>query len=135
MDRVIVISRESVCLGDDCEDHNLKINIRETTTLNEIILDLFNRRYLASIDGGKATWVFKYHTQLLAVIAQEWDKPQYLVDKDIKINNLLNSCEKPELFFEYLAQINPDIVYKKLKYTVDDNNVFTGKIRNYINSL
>jgi len=134
MDRVIFINRESVCMGDDCEDHELEFKVNESTTLCELIIELFNMRYLASIGGGKATWVLRYKTQLLAVIAQEWDKPQYLVDENIKLYDLLNSCERIELFFEYLMQINPGIVYKKLMKAVENNNVSVGKVRDFISN-
>jgi hypothetical protein len=131
MNRNILINRESVCMGDDCENHELKIKINESTTLRELIINLINMRYLASIAGGKAVWVLKFHTQLLAVIAQEWNKPQYLVNANIKVYDLLNTCDKPELFFEYLMQINPNIVYQKLRKLIDNNIVVNGKVRDF----
>jgi hypothetical protein len=127
MNKHIYINRDSVCMGDDMESHEVKMEINESTKLCELILKIIEMRYLASIGGGKATWVLKYNNELLAIIAQEWREPKYLVNKEKKIYNLIGVCNKPEIYFEYILQENPDMVFEKLSNAINKGMEIKGK--------
>ena len=135
MVRYIRIRRESVCMGDDVMDHELEIGFDETSTLEDLIHTLLPKKhlprikFLPSISGDKATWVLTYNFQPLAVIAQEWEEPKYLVNKDEILLNIIDFCSHKTIDFQYLAQIDPDVVFKKLNQAINNNMEFTKKLR------
>ncbi len=111
----IRINRDSVCAGDDCISHEKEFEIKDDMTLSEFLeiqKDVFP---LASISGGKATWVLKGETYL-AVLAQQWSEPKYAADALSLIKDNLNKSDKyrGELHFHYYAQDNPIKVYNKI---------------------
>ena len=65
----LIVWRDSVCAGDDCDaPHELKLTVRDDT-LHDVVNELMRKRYLASVEGGKATWILEANRPL-AVVAQ-----------------------------------------------------------------
>ncbi len=52
----IIIRRESVCMGDDADNHALKYSIGISTKFSDIFKDLINRKYFPNISDGDAVW-------------------------------------------------------------------------------
>ena len=102
----IKVERDSVCAGDDGDaPHTQTFELNDGTTLEDTLKHIIGSRYLASIQGGKATWIV--HGKMpLAVVAQQWLEPKFLVDP-------LQEIPDRELFFEYCQQKDPDEVYEK----------------------
>lgn len=74
------------------------------------LLNKIKDEYLPrNIQGGKATWVVKSGDKPIAVIAQEWDEPRILHDGQIEESECLL------LHVEYLAQNDPEAIYKEYK--------------------
>lgn len=132
MNRTVFINRDSVCAGDDIDCHEIPYEISNDTTLINLLEDILKSNYLAHIYGGKATWVFKYNNELLAVVAQEWDEPKLLTAHDVKIVDLIGNSKKSVLHFEYLAQANPDQVFNNLSYVKKSRVTFLKRIRTYL---
>lgn len=128
----ISVLRESVCMADDLEEHKIIIKINRNTKLCDFLSCLLKTRFLALISGGKATWVLKLNDILLAVVAQEWDEPKYLVNRNKNVNEILNESPGGEVYFKYLAQINPEKTYQKLKKAVESNLQVAGSLREYL---
>jgi len=78
----IKADRDSVCAGDDCESHDRIFAAPLHATVADLV-DLATAVCpLASISGGLATWVVEaggYGGRPLAVIAQQWPAPRWLV--------------------------------------------------------
>ena len=88
--QTITIWRDSVAAGDDVfAPHELKIEIEENETIETTLGEILTRHYLASIQGGKATWIVVRKTALV-VIAQQWEKPQYLIEKTLRTKDVLD---------------------------------------------
>lgn len=104
----IYVERDSVCAGDDVDaPHAIVFEMFDGSTLREVLEAIRHHRYLASIQGGKATWVATGEFPL-AVIAQQWETPHFLLDPDTLANETIGA---KGLYFDYLAQIDPnDIV-------------------------
>ncbi len=101
----LLITRDSVHAGDDCEaPHARWINPQEIETLEAALRLLLHNGYLPSIAGGCATWIVR-GPQALAVIAQQWQEPRFLVNAQSTLVNL------EELRFVYLCQVDPELVF------------------------
>ena len=76
----IVIWRDSVAAGDDVDaPHELRIASPGHQSLDSLVTRIIQANYLASIAGGKATWILKSGERALAVVAQQWPAPCFLV--------------------------------------------------------
>ena len=85
----IIIWRDSVAAGDDFNPpHAKKIKADSNETIESVLEKILGIYYLPSIIGGKATWIVEGKFPL-AVVAQQWSKPFYLVDASTPIENLV----------------------------------------------
>ncbi|MFC4640484.1 hypothetical protein [Deinococcus hohokamensis] len=119
-------SRDSVSMGDDSsmEGHWRLLTFEENLPMSAVLGPPIHKM-LASIQGGQATWVIQLHEPLqapapplagrvrvtdVAVVAQQWPVPRLLVP-DFPVSQVGAGL----LFALYLAQQDPDEVYKELK--------------------
>ena len=110
----MIVWRDSVCAGDDGDaPHAWVLRMSRDTSLRDLIKVCLERRYLASISGGKATWILEA-TRPLAVIAQQWVEPRYLVAPATPIFSLIDVAANPHLHFRYRCQTDPDQVFASL---------------------
>lgn len=56
----IKVNRDSVCMGDDVEDHQISINLTENMTFEELFHELIKNKYLPQIHGNDIVWVLTY---------------------------------------------------------------------------
>lgn len=56
----ITISRESVCMGDDIEDHTLTYTIDSFTRFSDIFQGLRKKGYFPNISGNDVVWTLFY---------------------------------------------------------------------------
>lgn len=90
--------------GDDADPHVVEVPAGQP--LGEVVAGLLERRYLATVAGGQATWVLVGGGRALAVVAQQWAEPRYLVDPATPVGG--------SLLFRYLQQRDPEQVYAGL---------------------
>lgn len=53
----ITVSRQSVCMGDDIDDHTITYAIEQATTFSDLFRELIRQKYFPSIDGNDVVWV------------------------------------------------------------------------------
>lgn len=129
------IQRDSVCMGDDMLSHELEIVFNETISLSELVQLIIQNnslpriKYLPTISGDKATWVLTYNYRPLAVMAQEWEIPKYLVDKDERLLSFIDFGSHKPIEFQYLAQTDPQMVFERLEQAIQYKSHFDKKIR------
>ncbi|MDB6174886.1 MAG: hypothetical protein JWL59_4197 [Chthoniobacteraceae bacterium] len=112
----ITIWRESVCAGDDCDaPHELCLLLPHDISLGDVAERILGARYLASITGGKATWILDAQRPL-AVFAQQWTQPRFLVSPDTPLASLFDHAAKPHLQFRYWCQADPERVFHSLEH-------------------
>jgi len=111
----IILTRESVCQGDDVLAPNeAVIYVSADQNVTELTNKILALDYLANISGGKATWVMKNEDARIAVIAQQWTNAKFLIDEHLPINDLKRSAETIRIHFDYLTQQDPNIVYQNM---------------------
>jgi hypothetical protein len=111
----LVIWRDSVCAGDDFDGrHELTLSLPLDASLRQLTEQLLNRRYLASLFGGRATWIFEAGCPL-AVFAQQWIQPRFLVSPDEPLSSFIKPNSQPHFNFRYWCQVDPDRVFDCLQ--------------------
>jgi len=111
----IIVWRDSVAAGDDIYPrHEKRIKTESDETIESVLEKILGTHYLPSILGGKATWIVvgKSH---LAVVAQQWSKPHYLVDPTTLIENLIELKDGHHLEFMYWCQVEPQKVVASIE--------------------
>ena len=114
----LIIWRDSVCAGDDCEaPHELILPARDES-LRNVANRLLGAGYLALIAGGRATWILETGRRAgrpLAVLAQQWTQPRFLVDPDSGTTTYIHHDDNPHLNLRYWCQVDPEQVFDCLQ--------------------
>ena len=110
----VYVSRDSVCMADDVEDHGRMLDVPDATTI-DTVLEIVHRRYeLPSIYGGLATWVLQSRSPI-SVVAQQWPSPRRLYAWwPAEVSDCQMEDGVLQLHYSYLAQIDPDMVFEVL---------------------
>jgi len=109
------VKRDSVCAGDDVDaPHARRFEFQSSVTLGDALSAVIKAGYLAKIAGGKATWIVEAD-QPLAVVAEQWDSPEFLVDSSTRLTEYVSLGASKPLFFRYWCQVDPAVVFERLK--------------------
>ena len=101
---LVHVTRDSVCMGDDVDaPHEQTLEIAGNQSPEAILREVIRRYPLASIAGGKATWVCKVAGKPVAVIAQQWKEPEFRtlpagIPDETRIHFTYHSQQPPEQF-------------------------------------
>lgn len=109
------VTRDSVCQADDVDaPHARQFTFPYGSSTQEFLSKIVKSGYLASIDGGYASWVVISNIPI-AVVAQQWPAARLLTLS-------LNDQEKTDrangeitLHFEYHQQADPEAIYARLQ--------------------
>ncbi len=86
--------------------------------LRDALARLRAQSFLPTLDGGRACWVVRLGGRTgspLAVLAQQWYEPRYLVDAATPVAELAGpDADEVTLFFEHRPEADPDEVYAEL---------------------
>lgn len=104
--------RSSVCMGDDVMTPNAyEFELDEQMTIYELAKLVIKQNYLASIQGGKATWVMSSNREDICVIAQQWDNPKMMISGNRMVKDFTEINGVRLFHFSYLVQADPDVIY------------------------
>ena len=109
----IILDRDSVCAGDDVYSHNAEFDMDSGATITDLLKKVRKIGFLALIQGGKATWVISDTRTEIAIIAQQWSSPKFLIDENTEICDLNMDGDAVKFYFKYYTQQDPEIVYNK----------------------
>jgi hypothetical protein len=113
--KTIIVWRDSVAAGDDVfAPHEIKIEVENNESIETTLEKILATHYLPSIQGGKATWIVVGKNSL-AVIAQQWSKPHFLVESVARIENLIEFTKDHHLEFMYWCQVEPNEVVASIE--------------------
>ena len=109
------ITRDSVHAGDDGDaPHEIVMEVQVDATIQSVLAAVVERRYLASISGGEATWIVEGQKPL-AVIAQQWTEPQWLISPATLLSEIFGDEDLLALHFVYWCQASPETVIECLR--------------------
>lgn len=109
---IIHFDRDSVAAGDDAESHERAVDLRADATVGEFLDLIRSAGYLASIAGGRATWLVEVGGaggRCVGVVAQEWEAPRLTVPAATPIASLLAGAT---VHFRYWCQADPEAVFE-----------------------
>lgn len=89
----IILTRDSVCMGDDVEDHTKIIDIVPQRSTYEIIMSIA-KKYLPNVVGYGHTWDCFLDGEIIAVINGNCNK----ITPIANCSSLTNGCR---LYFKY----------------------------------
>jgi hypothetical protein len=118
----IILTRDSVCAGDDCDCPHEKIfKFYPDQRLSEVASKIRNERYLPTIQGGKATWFIYIGNEPICIITEQDKDIVFINGKDYKIEEKQsNGILRIEV--KYFAQDNPEYIMKKIEEGNVPNN-------------
>ncbi len=101
-------------MADDIDaPHELALSVGSDESLRGVVR-MFGTSYLASIAGGRATWILETGGRKgrpLAVLAQQWWRPRFLVEPDAAGSTYIQPDARPHLYLKYWWQVAPEIVF------------------------
>ena len=106
----VYATRDDVHPGD-IDLRPLIVDMADDTAPEDILRRAADRRWLPSIQGGCATWVIASH-ELLAVYAEEWPDLRFMPGLGERIRNVWRVESGIQLHFSYLAQADPEVIYR-----------------------
>lgn len=112
---LVTVDRDSVSAGDDTDPHRTTFRLPPTATVGELLAAAWRACPLASIAGGRATWLIDVGApaHCIGVMAQQWQAPRLLVG-DVAAATLFAHGTR-SVFFRYWAQSDPDAVFEALR--------------------
>jgi len=114
----LIVWRDSVCEGDHCDGpRELALTVRDES-LRSFTARLVDASYLASVAGGRATWIIQTDSRAghpLGVLAQQWSQPRFLVAADSPVIDYIERDAPPHLYFRYWCQVDPERVFACLQ--------------------
>jgi len=112
------IQRDSVCMADDMDAPHEDQIVVANWSVGTVATTIINRHYLALISGGLATWILRtddYDGTPIAVIAQQWQDPKFLVPESSSILEMVRDRDSPSAYLQYYCQVDPDCVLSALR--------------------
>lgn len=111
----VVIWRDSVAMGDDADaPHEWAAPVAADASIGAVVAAMLRASYLASIAGGHATWIVE-GVEPLAVVAQQWSVPRWLVPPELPAATLARPDQRPGLQIRYWCQVDPNRVFACLR--------------------
>jgi len=105
------VTRDSVCQGDDVDaPHTRQFTSPYGSSTQEIV----ESGYLASIEGGYASWVVISNIPI-AVVAQQWPAARLLTLSLSDQEKADRANGEITLHFEYHQQADPEAIYARLQ--------------------
>ncbi|MBF9069091.1 hypothetical protein [Streptacidiphilus fuscans] len=110
------LTRDSVAMGDDADaPHGATRDLPAEMSAGEAITSVVKSDYLASIAGGKASWVLTCAGSSIAVVAQQWERPRFITPQGVSLSSLAVEDGSIHWHFRYLAQRDPGVIFEELK--------------------
>lgn len=111
----VVIWRDSVAMGDDVDaPHEWVMPAAADASVGAVVGAMLRAPYLASIAGGRATWIVE-GAEPVAVVAQQWAAPRWLVAPEQPVRALRRPDGRPDLRVRYWCQADPERAYECLR--------------------
>ncbi|WP_050514565.1 hypothetical protein [Streptomyces rimosus] len=112
----VYLTRDSVAMGDDADaPHEDTRELPAEVPVREAVASVVRSGYLAPIAGGRASWVLTGAGASIAVVAQQWEEPRFLISEGSSLASLATGDGVVEWHFRYLAQQDPVAVHEELR--------------------
>jgi hypothetical protein len=111
----VTIWRDSVAAGGDVDaPHERVVRLAADSSVRTLVAKGIAAGYLPTIADGRATWILEGRRPI-AVLAQQWTEPRWLVDPETSIAELRRESGRPQFQVVYWCQVDPRRVYASLR--------------------
>jgi hypothetical protein len=111
----VIIWRDSVAMGDDIDaPHEWRVALAANATVAKLVTEILQKGYLAMIAGGRASWIVEGRSPV-AVLAQQWSAPRWLVDSETPLTALRRQTGRANFEIRYWCQVDPEEVFACLR--------------------
>ena len=110
---VVSLDRDSVAVGDDTDSHAARAHVPVSNNVMERVGAALRACPLASISGGKATWLIDAGDTCVGVIAQQGSRPQFIVAEHTGTTDVFAGKSKT-IYFRYGCQADPEALFEAL---------------------
>ena len=100
----VLINRNSVCMGDDIEDHRIAYNILPSMTFSDLFKELIAKGYFPSVSGNDVVWTLLCDGEdIMTYKTQENKLYGHFIDKGPKIVDVKRWQDIKEIYFRYYS--------------------------------
>lgn len=92
-------------MGDSAE--RLVLAVQEDATVSDVLLAMLQADYLPGIGGGRATWLVM-GLKPVAVIAQQWTAPRWLISPDLPVEVARDPSGQYDFWVHYGGDTDPE---------------------------
>ncbi|QDT88328.1 hypothetical protein [Gimesia chilikensis] len=118
----IIVDRDSVSAGDDCDSHEVLITIPRMCPVQDFLFKFaWKKCPLPKIHGGSATWLIisgEEPEASIGVMAQQWEYPRLLISEFTTLDSIYKdkNSRRKVLYFRYYSHADPVEIYKLLLF-------------------
>lgn len=109
----LIVTRDSVCAGDDCDaPHKARFFIDEVTPISNLVSYLRENYPLSSVYGGHLTWTLKSGSKI-AMFSEGWSDLHFLVPEEASCRSYASEDKALHVHFDYQWGVYPNQLCEK----------------------
>lgn len=89
----------------------LVLSLQDDATVSDVLLAMLRADFVPSIGGGRATWLLMGFKPV-AVIAQQWTAPRWLVSPKLSVPVTRETSGQYDYWLHYGGDRDPDEMYE-----------------------
>ncbi|GGZ82862.1 hypothetical protein [Algibacter mikhailovii] len=100
----IIVTRESVCLGDDVfSPHESKFSLNKTDNLIQLTDSIIKMNYLSEVQSYRTPWLMLINGEEIAIFNKNSDKAKFLVTEK-RFNESFKGVDLLKVHFNRIEQ-------------------------------
>ncbi len=101
----LLINRDSVCMGDDMDDHQISLTVEDSSSFTSIIEELKRIKFFPSIDGNNVVWVLIYSNDDLVSYVTKTNSiySRYVFSEPTILNSMNRGNSDNRINFRYFT--------------------------------
>ena len=107
------INRDSVCAGDDVEDHDEMRRYEPQMKFGYVVQSILNSGFLPIYEGSNAAWIIVVDDKPIGVASGKWLKPKFTINPDTELRSVC-VAQPSIIYFQYNCTEDPDILFNAL---------------------
>lgn len=107
------INRDSVCAGDDIDDHDELRRYEPQMKFAFVIQSILNSGFLPIYEGSEAPWLISVDDKPVGVACGNWPKPRFTIDPDSPLQAICGT-ELSTVHFHYRCQEGAEALFASI---------------------
>ena len=107
------IDRDSVCAGDDIEEHEELRRYEPQMKFGYVIQSILNSGFLPIFEGSSVAWVVVVDSKAIGVVCGQWSTPKLIINLDTPVHEACGA-QPSTIHFQYHSGANADALFNGL---------------------